>query len=86
MPPFIIRLTDELENKLDTKSDKRRRAIAHCLERLQENPRHPGLRTKKVQGKGGTVFETRASRGDRVTWFYDGSIIVIENHCGHEIL
>jgi mRNA interferase RelE/StbE len=83
--PFTIRLTQELEDKLDAKSGSERRAIAQCLERLQENPRHPGLRTSKVQGRR-DVFEARASRAERVTWFYEGSVIVIENHCGHEIL
>lgn len=85
MPQFTVRLTNELEAKLDAKSISQRMAIAQCLERLQENPRHPGLRTSKVQGRRG-VFEARASRAERVTWFYEGSAIVIENHCGHEIL
>ena len=85
MSPFVVRLTKELEDKLDAKSRPQRRAIAQCLERLQENPRHPGLRTSKVQGRRG-VFEARASRADRITWFWQGSVIVIENHCGHEIL
>ncbi len=85
MSPFTIRLTQELEDRLDGKSLAERRAIAQCLEKLQENPRHPGLRTSKVQGRRG-VFEARASRAARVTWFYEGSVIVIENHCGHEIL
>jgi mRNA interferase RelE/StbE len=85
MSPFVVRLTKELEDKLDAKSRPQRRAIVQCLERLQENPRHPGLRTSKVQGRRG-VFEARASRADRVTWFWQASVIVIENHCGHEIL
>ena len=84
--PYTLRVPTPLEAKLNEKPESRRKAIRECFKKLRQNPRHPGLRTSKVQGRGGDVFEARASRADRVTWFYDGPIIVIENHCGHEIL
>lgn len=60
-------------------------AIVRCITRLRENPRHPSLRTKKMQGVEG-VFESRASQADRVTWHWDEDVIVIRNHCNHHIL
>ena len=35
---------------------------------------------------GGDLFEARATRGDRVTFYWDGDTIVVENHCKHSIL
>ncbi len=34
--------------------------------------------------RDGDVLESRASRADRVTWFYAGSVVVIENHSGQK--
>jgi hypothetical protein len=59
------------------------------VRQLRENWRHPGLRTKKLAGRtveGNQVFEARAGAGDRVTFYWDGPRIVLENHCKHDIL
>jgi len=84
--PYTLLLSDPLAEKLDNKQEPQRRAIRECFKKLRQNPRYPGLRTKKMQGRGGLVFESRASKGDRVTWFWDGSRIIIENHCKHDIV
>ena len=60
-------------------------AIARCLELLADNPRHPGLRTHRVQGAPG-VWEAYVDRANRVTFHYDGSTIVLRNNCNHDIL
>lgn len=59
-----------------------------CIARLAENPRHPGLRTKRLQvSMGGTaVFSARVDRANRLTFHWDGSTIVLRNHCNHDIL
>jgi hypothetical protein len=81
-----LRVPKRLRKRLRDKPEPVRNAIARCFKRLQENPYHPGLRTKKMEGRGGYVYESRASRADRVTWYWDGSRIVIENHCKHDIV
>jgi hypothetical protein len=60
-------------------------AIARCLELLADNPRHPGLRTHRVQGAPG-VWEAYVDRANRVTFHYDGPAIVLRNNCNHDIL
>lgn len=62
-----------------------RLAIARCVALLGENPRHPGLRTHRVQGTGG-VWEAYVDQANRVTFHYDGDKIVLRNNCNHDIL
>jgi hypothetical protein len=78
-----IRLAPHLKQTLDAKPLPMRKAILGCLVKLQQDPRRKG--TKKMQGTR-DVFESRASRSDRVTWKYDGEVVVILNHCNHDIL
>jgi hypothetical protein len=47
------------------------------------------LRAKKLSGRvvdGNDVFEARAGKGDRVTFYWVGKRIVVENHCHHDIV
>jgi mRNA interferase RelE/StbE len=80
-----MRLPVPLRDALHAKPPVMQGAIVKCLRRLRENPRHPSLHTKKMQGVPG-VFESRAGRGDRVTWEWHGGVIVVRNHCNHDIL
>ena len=71
------------------------RTGAGCRRRAPpEQPRtetsHSGIAVKltPVSGDATAVdfFEARATRGDRVTFYWDGDTIVVENHCKHSIL
>lgn len=86
MPFNPLRVPKRLKKKLKRKPEPMQKAIAGCLRQLEENPFHPGLRTKKMEGRGGKVFESRASQANRVTWFWDGPRIVIEDHCKHDVV
>ena len=60
-------------------------AIARCVELLVDNPRHPGLRTHRMQGAAG-VWEAYVDRSSRVAFHYEGETIVLRKHCNHDIL
>ena len=62
-----------------------RAAIVECIKRLAENTRHPSLRTHRVQGSPG-VFEAYVDRANRLTFHYEGDVIVLRNHCNHDIV
>jgi hypothetical protein len=85
-----VRVPKPLKKKLARKDATSQGAILGCFRQLREDWRHPGLRAKKLSGRisatGQPVFEARATGGDRVTFYWDGSMIVIENHCKHDIL
>jgi hypothetical protein len=64
-------------------------AIIACIRQLRIDWRHNSLRSKKLSGRkvsGQQVFEARATKGDRVTFYWDGPRIIVENHCKHDIL
>lgn len=79
-----MRVPKPLKKKLAKKPPNMQGSILGCFRQLREDPWIPGLRTSKLGGRD--VFESRASGGNRVTWFWDGPVIVIENHCNHDIL
>jgi mRNA interferase RelE/StbE len=47
------------------------------LSLLLENPKHPSLRIKKMQGTKGEVFEGRVSRNYRFTFQIEGDTYVL---------
>jgi mRNA-degrading endonuclease RelE of RelBE toxin-antitoxin system len=72
------------KRRLKRKPEALRRAIEECISRLAEDPRHPGLHTKRLQSVGGVVFSARIDRANRLTFHWDGSTIVLRNHCSHD--
>lgn len=59
--------------------------VNRALMRLQENPRHNSLRTKKIKALD-DIFESRASDSIRIIWqWYDDQILLLLVG-GHEIV
>jgi mRNA interferase RelE/StbE len=59
--------------------------VNRALLRLQENPRHNSLRTKKIKALD-DIFESRASVSIRIIWqWYDGQILLLLVG-GHELV
>lgn len=80
-----IEITPSFKKRLSRKTKSKVNAILRCIDRLAENPHHPGLRTSRLGGTEG-IFEARASAGDRVTFQYGTDRIVMLNHCNHDIV
>ncbi|BAF58578.1 MAG: hypothetical protein HPY89_05920 [Pelotomaculum sp.] len=53
------------------------------LELMLENPRHPSLRTKKIQGQD-NIFEASVTMDIRMTWQYTGDGILLRNIGEHD--
>jgi hypothetical protein len=82
-----LRLPRPLRKKLAKKTPQAQGAIVGCIRQLRIDWRYPGLKAKKLAGRtvdGNQVFEARATAGDRVTFYWDGPRIVVENHCKHD--
>ena len=60
-------------------------AIFRCIDKLAEDPRHPSLRTKRIQGDPG-MWEARVDQKNRVSWKYGEQPreIVVASHCHHD--
>lgn len=66
-------------------SEKDQIRVSRALMRLQENPRHNSLRTKKIKALD-DIFESRASDTIRIIWqWYDGQIMLLLIG-GHEVV
>ena len=62
---------------------KARRALKNKLELMIENPRHPSLRTKKIQGQD-NIFEASITMDIRITWQYTEDGILLRNIGEHD--
>lgn len=83
-----LRIPKSFKKRLDKKAKKSPQmvsAILECVHRLGDNPRHPSLRTKGIQGRRGE-FESYVDRSNRVTWEWGDDCIVLLNHCNHDIV
>lgn len=73
MPRFqkhFKRLSTQEKNQLKTK-----------LELLAQNPSHPSLRTKRIQGTD--LFECSVNMDIRIIWYYEGDKMIILLDVGH---
>jgi mRNA interferase RelE/StbE len=57
--------------------------LKNKLDILLENPRHPSLRTKKLQGRD-NIFEASITMGIRITWQYTEDGILLRNIGEHD--
>lgn len=55
------------------------------LARLLENPRHPSLRLKKMEGRP-DIWELRITRAYRATFHIEGETYLLRNVGSHDIL
>lgn len=50
---------------------------------MLDNPQHPSLRTKKIQGQK-DIFESSITKGIRITWQYIDDGIYLRNIGEHD--
>lgn len=60
--------------------------IADCIKALAADPKNPKLRTHKMQGHKGVWEAYIDNDGNRVTFEWDTSVIVLRNNCNHDML
>ena len=60
-----------------------KKSLKAKLELMAENPRHPSLRVKKMQGQEG-IFEASVHMGIRMTWQYTEDGILLRNIGEHD--
>ena len=85
MPP--VRYGASFKKRFQDKEALLQAAIMETVHRLGENPRHPSLETHPVRGtKNPKVFEAYVDMKNRITWHWEDGVIVLRNHCNHDIL
>lgn len=78
-----VEIDKAFKKRLANKTPAMQSAILEAVKRLREDPRHPGLHTHRIKGRPG-VFGARLDKGNRLTFRWEGSTIVLLNHCNHQ--
>jgi mRNA-degrading endonuclease RelE of RelBE toxin-antitoxin system len=59
-----------------------KKQVTNKLALLSENPTHPSLRTKRIQGTD-RLFESSANMDVRIIWYYEGNKLIALVDVGH---
>ncbi|MDR1299628.1 MAG: type II toxin-antitoxin system RelE/ParE family toxin [Oscillospiraceae bacterium] len=79
---YKLEPTKAFEKDLKKLSGNEQRAVASKLRVLAQNPFHPSLRAKKVQGLK-AVFECSVSMDIRILWSYKNDRLILLIDIGH---
>ena len=79
---YQLTFTDRFQKNFKTLSANEKKQIMKKLALLAENPMHPSLRTKRIQGTT-DLFECSVNMDVRIIWYYEGDKIIILLDVGH---
>ena len=74
--------TDRFIKHYLTLTAKEKSQLRNKLDLLTENPSHPSLRTKRIQGTE-KLYERSINMDIRVIWFYEGTAMIVLLDVGH---
>ncbi len=78
-----IHYTEYFVEQVSKLAPRIKKALKNKLSLMMENPRHPSLRAKKVQGYE-DIFEASITMGIRMTWQYTEDGILLRNIDEHD--
>ncbi len=78
-----ILFTEQFEQAYSKLTKAEKRSVRKALALLGDNPRHPGLRIKKMEGSK-DIWEARLSKGLRMTFGMTGETIMMRNVGEHD--
>lgn len=83
---FQFTFTNRFQKHFKTLAAQEKKLLMKKLEMLAENPAHPSLRTKRIQGTN-DLFECSVNMNIRIIWFYqDNKMIILVDVGHHDIL
>ena len=77
-----ITFTDRFQKHYKSLTEIEKKQFKNKLAIFAENPMHPSLRVKRIQGTD-TLFEFSVNMDIRVIWFYEGDSLVALVDIGH---
>ncbi len=80
--PYRFTFTERFKKRYNKLSAAEKSQLKNKLRLLSENPAHPSLRTKRIQGTA-DLFECSVNMDIRMIWFYDGHDIIVLADVGH---
>lgn len=82
--PIPLVIAPSFKRRLKRKTPEMVGAILECIDRLADNPHHPGLEAHLIHGHKG-VWEAYIDGANRVSFHYEAGQIVLRNHCTHDL-
>lgn len=79
---FQIVYTERFQKHFKDLTDTEKKQLRNKLTLLSENPLHPSLRTKRIQGTD-DLFECSVNMDIRVVWYYENDTLIILVDIGH---
>lgn len=79
---FQFTFTDRFQKHFKTLTGAEKKQLQNKLRLLAENPMHPSLRTKRIQGTT-DLFECSVNMDIRIIWYYEGDTMIILVDVGH---
>lgn len=80
--PYQITYTERFQKHFKKLTEQEKKQLQTKLQLLAENPLHPSLRTKRIQGTS-DLFECSVNMDIRIIWFYEGEKLIILVDVGH---
>ena len=77
-----ITYTDRFLKHFHELTDTEKKQFRNKLSLFSQNPLHPSLRVKRIQGTN-DLFEFSVNMDIRVIWFYEGDTLVALVDIGH---
>jgi len=75
--------TEKFKKSYKKLAEEERKILRKKLGLMSDNPHHPSLRTKKVQGTK-DIFECSVNMSIRITWQYDADSILLRAVGDHD--
>ena len=79
---YQFTFTDRFQKHFKVLTENEKKQIMKKLALLAENPLHPSLRTKRIQGTT-DLFECSVNMDIRIIWYYEGDKIIVLLDVGH---
>ncbi len=78
-----ILFSEQFEEAYEKLTIAEKRSVRKALTQLGDNPKHPGLRVKKIEGRK-NIWEARPSKRLRMTFEIAGATIFMRNVGEHD--
>ncbi len=79
---LCVTYTERFKKHYQKLSDIEKKQFKNKLNLFVENPNHPSLRVKRIQGTE-DLFEFSVNMDIRVIWYYEGDTTVLYVDIGH---
>ena len=79
---YEITISSKFKKSYRKLTPQEQKQVKNKVVMLSENPLHPSLRTKRVQGTD-VMFECSVNMDIRILWFYEGDKIILLLDVGH---